>query len=256
VFDPGSPISVLLFKLFMNTDVALTGLNPDILWAAAYSDDRAAVASADQIVNGVFQAAQSSSNDWALLMGCEYHASTTSEGKPNPKGPKILEYRKKGMSSVVNDNPIFLGSSEFEISDGMRELGLNVSTDCSIPGSKKYLDTRGYFFRPELGKLATLAYRIQSIKHHFPPTFVRKIVQSYFGGIMRFGPCLYYNRAIESDLDRARFYYVMACSAILKITAIVRFHGHRFTTAGTNNINRSDFQYSRACHNIVESSTI
>ena len=37
---------------------------------------------------------------------------------------------------------------------------------------------------------------------------------------MRFGSCLYYNRAIESDLDRARFYYVMACSAILKITAI------------------------------------
>ena len=79
--DPGSPMSVLLFKLFMNTDKALTALNPDILWAAAYSDDRAAIASADQIIDGRFQAAQSSSNDWALNSGCKYHASVDSDGK-------------------------------------------------------------------------------------------------------------------------------------------------------------------------------
>ena len=218
--DPGSPVSVLLFKLFMNTDVALTGLNPDILWAAAYSDDRAAIASADQILNGEFQAAQTSSNDWAVSEGCEYHASSTSDGKPNPKGPKILEYRLKGMNSILSENPIHLGHSQFVLTDGMRELGLNVSTDSNVLGSKKYLDRRGYFFRPELSKLASLAYRIQSLKYRYPPNFIRKIVQSYFGGIMRFGSCLYYNRAIESDLDRARFYYVMACSAILKITAI------------------------------------
>ena len=82
----------------MNTDVALTSLNPNILWAAAYSDDRAALASADQILSGDFQEAQDSSHHWSVGEECKYHGiykDGTDPPKLNPKRPKVLEYRTK-----------------------------------------------------------------------------------------------------------------------------------------------------------------
>jgi len=219
--DPGSPISVLLFKLFMNTDEALTGLNDDILWAAAYSDDRAALASADQIVSGVFQQAHDSSYAWSLGEECKYHKTyLPNSAKENPKGPQILEYKAKNMPSVVDNHDLHLGDSPFKVVNEMRELGLNVSTDRSVKGAPKIIDKWGYFFRPELTKLASLAYRIQSLKYHYPPQFVRQIVLSYFCGIVRYGSCLYYHRSSQSDLDKLRFYYTMACAAILCISTI------------------------------------
>jgi len=124
------------------------------------------------------------------------------------------------MRSVVDNQNLHLGDSSFKVVKEMRELGLNVSTDRSVKGAPKIIDKWGYFFRPELNKLCSLAYRIQSLKFHYPPQFVRQIVLSYFCGIVRYGSCLYYHRSLESDLDRLRFYYTMACSAILRISTI------------------------------------
>ena len=53
--DPGSPVSVFMFKLFMNTDVSLSGLNKNLIWAAAYSDHRAPIIPADDYINGSAQ---------------------------------------------------------------------------------------------------------------------------------------------------------------------------------------------------------
>jgi hypothetical protein len=236
--DPGAPISVLLFKTFMNTDLDLTALNVNILWAAGYSDDRAAIASADQVVGGHFQDAHSSSFEWATKHGCEYHLEIDSNtGKLDKKRPMVLEYKMKNMSHVEQLDSLTLGNTRFEHVPNMRELGLNVSTELKSREAKLVVQRRGYYFEPELSRLPGIAYRFQAIKNDYPPNFLRQMVMCWFNGVVRYGSCLYWCRALPSELDKLRFYYVMAAASILKLNAIdvVRGACCKSTAVGEDN---------------------
>ena len=218
--DPGSPISVVLFKLFMNTDVSLTSLNDKIVWASCYSDDRAPIIPADDAVSGVAQEAFDGSTKWSEETACEYHGHLKSDGSANKKGPKFLEFKKRGMASESCFSELSLSGHELLHTSNMRELGLNVSTDKNVPKSSSLLAKHGYFFRPENERLCAIAYRIQDVKYDYPPKFLQRMVSCYFNGIVRFGSCLYMSRCLEWEINRLRFYYAMAVSAVLRINAL------------------------------------
>ena len=212
--DPGAPISVLLFKMFMNTDVALTALNPSLLWPAPYSDDRAPLFEADEYVNGNAQLAWNSSNKWATESGVEYHTQ-----HDDKKRHTYLEYSKVEMKKVKEFGELVLGDIPFELTDHIRELGLNICTNKSVKDSKKLVDKWGYYFRPENNRLKSIAYRMQAVRDDYPPTFMRSMVMCYFCGVVRFSSCLYWVRSVPAEINNMRFYYVMAVSAILKMNA-------------------------------------
>ena len=132
--DPGSPISVLLFKLFMNTDVALTSLSRDLLWAAGYSDDRAPIFEEDQYENGNAQKAWDSSWKWSEEMKVEYHVRSD-----DPKRHIYLAYMKKGMKKSSKFDQLKLGETKFEFRKEVRELGLNICTDRDVDGAPKFI---------------------------------------------------------------------------------------------------------------------
>jgi len=155
--DPGSPISVMLFKLFMNTDISLTSLSDKLLWAAGYSDDRAPIFEYDEYANGNAQRAWESSSKWASDMGVKYHTDDS-------KRHVYLAYVRKGMPEPKIFEELRLGDIEFEKRHTMRELGLNISTDRKISGAGKYIDKWGYILRPEVLMIKSTAYRLQDVK--------------------------------------------------------------------------------------------
>jgi hypothetical protein len=218
--DPGSPISVVLFKLFMNTDTSLTSLNEGLIWASCYSDDRAPIFSADDALSGLTQSNLARSYEWSRATGCEYHSHQCADGKIDKKGPKYLEFCKKSMQSGMSFDQLALGLIPVKPSLDMRELGLNVSTDRAIAKVGPIFDRYGYFFRPETSRLCAIAYRIQDIKYDYPPHSVRQMVACYFNGIARFGSSLYWSRSLKWELDRVRFYYAMSTAAVLRLSAL------------------------------------
>ena len=121
--DPGSPVSVFLFKLFMNTDVSLSGLNENLIWAAAYSDDRAPIIPADDFVDGSAQFIWKESENWTKENKVEYHVE-----KDDKKRHAFMEYKKKNMQHTDEMDNLTLANEKFTRKNKERELGLNVST--------------------------------------------------------------------------------------------------------------------------------
>ena len=68
----GTLWGVIGFKLFINTDIALTALNTELRWASAFSDDRSPLVDSKYIKNGGWQKDLDQSVAWAKSMGCEY----------------------------------------------------------------------------------------------------------------------------------------------------------------------------------------
>ena len=212
--DPGAPVSVLLFKLFMNTDRALSALNPNLLWPSLYSDDRSPLFEADEYINGNAQLAWDSSKEWSDQCGCEYHTEATDK-----KRHTYLAYCTKNMAIINEFGQLLLGDVPFEFIEEIRELGLNISTDRSVEKAKAMVDRWGYYFRPENARLKSIAYRMQAVKNDYPPFFMRQMVMSNFCGVLCFSSCLYWVRSLKWELDNVRFYYIMAVSSILKLNA-------------------------------------
>ena len=212
--DPGSPISVMLFKLFMNTDISLTSLSEKLMWAAGYSDDRAPIFEYEDYVNGNAQKAWDSSKRWADKMKVKYHME-----KDDKKRHTYMAYRRKNMPEPKIFEELKLENIPFERVDNMRELGLNVCTDKSVVGAKSLINKWGYVFRVELARMRASAYRMQDVKNDYPPTFIRQMVMSYFAGVTRFSACLYWTRCIDSEMNTLRYYYGMAAAAILRMNA-------------------------------------
>ena len=64
------------------------------------------------------------------------------------------------------------------------------------------------------------AYRLQLIKKEYLPDKIRKIICSYLAGKMRFAAGLYWVRGTKEIAGKVRFYYAMALSAILGLSAM------------------------------------
>ena len=218
--DAGCPIPVFCFKTGINTDVSLTGLNKELDWASLYSDDRSALSSCANIL----QRALNMSTTWAKKRSILYHDGIScclkngvSECK---KFPAILVYVKKGMNVPDEFYDLKLEEVPFKLTHFQRNLGLNVHTVAANKEHKSLLNLYGYYFRPEIDRIKSLAYRLQDIKFDFVPQFLRMMILCYFCGVINFSACLYWCRSSKKDMDRLRYYYAMGLSAVIGETTM------------------------------------
>ena len=219
--DAGCPIPVSCFKVGINSDVALTGLNKELDWASLYSDDRSALAKCARIL----QSALSKSAIWAKKHGILYHDGVSCCLNENgisecKKFPALLIYAKKGMEVPPDFYNITLDEIPLKVTAFQRNLGLNVYTKSSSGKYKHILDKYGYYFIPEIDRIKALAYRMQDIKFDFVPQFLRMMILCYFCGIINFSACLYWLRSSKKDMDRLRYYYAMGLSAVIGETTM------------------------------------
>ena len=77
----------------------------------------------------------------------------------------------------------------------------------------------GYFLEPDLKTYRSCAYRFQGLKDKETPKKLSLAVSSYFVGKLRFCAAFYYLRSTKKELDTLRFYYGMALSSILGLSA-------------------------------------
>ena len=219
--DAGLPIPVVSFKAGINSDVNLTSKNKELDWASVYSDDRSSLARTARRL----QKAVNGSYLWSRLYHHPYHNGTScclddSGISRCKKPPAVMAYWRVGMKVPADFYNLSLGESPFTMTYFQRNLGLNVSTDHSIPGYKRIVDSQGYVFLPEVDRIKSLAYRMQDVKNDFIPSFKRMMILCYFCGVINSAACLYWLRSSVKDLNRLRFYYAMGISAIVGETAM------------------------------------
>ena len=94
--DPGTPIAVWEFKIFMNTDISFSGYNKKLLWAAMFSDDRSPLWSGKQVREGHAQESIDGTCQWANEKRVRYHMK-------GPKRPEILVFRNKCEVYEIDD---------------------------------------------------------------------------------------------------------------------------------------------------------
>ena len=219
--DAGLPIPVVSFKAGINSDVHLTSKNKELDWASVYSDDRSSLARTAKRL----QKAVNGSYLWSRLYHHPYHNGTScclddagiSRCK---KPPAVMAYWRVGMKVPADFYNMSLGESPFTMTFFQRNLGLNISTDHSVPGYKRIVDSQGYVFLPEVDRIKSLAYRMQDVKNDFIPSFKRMMILCYFCGVINSAACLYWLRSSIKDLNRLRFYYAMGISAVVGETAM------------------------------------
>ena len=219
--DAGCPIPVTSFKAGINSDVSLTALNEKLDWAALYSDDRSALVSTANIL----QNALDCSSVWAESISILYHdglsccldSSGVSKCK---KFPSTLIYAAYGMDIPDDFYTLKLGDISFKTTDYQRNLGLNVYTDKTKKPYKSLLNSRGYYFIPEIDRLKSLAYRMQDMKLFFVPRCMKQIILCYFCGLLNFCACLYWCRSSKKNIDTLRYYYAMGLSAVVGETTL------------------------------------
>jgi len=171
------------------------------------------------------QRALSASFCWAEKHKIKYHDGETcclddKKISKCKKYPATLIFKRAGMAIPENFKSLKLGETEFKITSFQRILGLNVYTNSSEDQYRTILNKQGYYLKPEIDRIKSLAYRLQDIKCDFMPHFLRTMVMCYFIGIMNSSASLYWLRASKKDLERLRFYYGMGVSAIVGQTAM------------------------------------
>ena len=152
------------------------------------------------------------------------------------KAPEALCFRPKVRNVKVpipeGGDKLQLGPANIPIVNRQRVLGLNIATepDSSLfsekGGQKTFLkqsqniiDKYGYYLEPNIDTYKSLAYRFQTLKDQQTPSRLALAVGSYFGGKLRFCASFYFLRSTKKQLDTIRFYYSMALSSILGLTA-------------------------------------
>ena len=253
--DAGTPISVFGFDSFINSDESTTAANDGLLTHPNYSDDRNITASGTYVQNGHFQRDISCINNrscdsnecqreqemssgkklgpcaycWCKREGVEFHE----DGKKAPQSmifcPKIAGSR---VAIPSGGDKLFLGRTPIEVVSRQKVLGLNLanspkadlfssqsSQKSFVNQANKLIDNFGYYLEPNIDTYKSCAYRFQHLRDKECPERLALAVSSYFIGKLRFCAAFYYLRSTQKQLDTIRFYYGMALSAVLGLTA-------------------------------------
>jgi len=218
--DPGTPLAVIQFKLFILTDVMRSAFNTSVVFPNSYSDDLGLLVETREYINGNAQKNWDSSKVWADEMGVKYHVKPEDDKKHN-----YIVFKKRGMEVVDEMANLELEGYKFEEIVNVRQLGCNISVDKTREGATRVVNKRGYYFNLEVDSLKFTAYQLQEMKIDFSPTDLWKMVMGYAAGRLRYGMCLYWCRALPHQKDTARFYYAMAISSICKMNALQTLGG-------------------------------
>ena len=191
-----------------------------LLWAALYADDTSPLIKLSNLLD--FQKALDWAIKWADENGCAFHL----EGD---KRPVYLAYLKLGEPFPVEFDSLKLSSASIERKSKDTILGLfrkvrpiSEISDKTVRGLKSFgsmIDNYGYECEWNIEKLKSIAYRLQRIKYQIVPEFIKKLVFAYFCGVVQFSSAIIWCRSLPTHRDTVRFYYSMAMSAILGLSA-------------------------------------
>ena len=212
----GTLLGVESFLVFISTCTSLTAKNTILLWAALYADDTSPLIKGSDTLE--FQKALTWSMKWARENGCSFHLSGS-------KAPTYLAYLKKGQPFCTSFDELKLGECSIKRVNEAVILGLYRRVrapvqDESLSSSNKIIDKHGYVLEWNITKLKQIAYRLQNIRLQILPVFMKKLVDAYFCGYVRFSASLIWCRSDQKHKDTARFYYCMALSSILGLTTL------------------------------------
>ena len=119
------------------------------------------------------------------------------------------------MKIKRNDKTVVLG-----LFRRVRPIHCNIAESaCKDHSHDKHIDKYGYECGWNLTKLKQIAYRLQHIKYRLIPEFTRKLVSAYFCGVLRYSASILWCRSSDKNIKQARYYYCMAMSAALGLTA-------------------------------------
>ena len=140
------------------------------------------------------------------------------------KAPMFLAYLNMGQNFPETFDNLKLGNTRISRIDEVKSLGLTRrvrpidSTDLG-KSHGRLIDKYGYECIWDETRLKQLAYRFQRVKFSISPEFMKKMVMAYFCGIVRFSSSIIFERAPKAHINLVRFYYCVAMSAALGLTA-------------------------------------
>ena len=175
--------------------------------------------------------------------GLEFHE----QGKKGPEALCFTQKVKRVLTTIPDEvETLKLGPVNIPTVDRQRVLGLNIATvpktmdrdprksklersvaeftdattqKAYVNQSHKIIDKYGYFLEPNISSFRSMAYRFQALKDEQTPKRIWQAEMSYFVGKLRFGAAFYFCRSTSKQIDTIRFYYGMAVSAIMGLTA-------------------------------------
>ena len=163
-----------------------------------------------------FQQALDWAMKWAEKNGCKFHLFSD-------KAPTFLAYLKKNQVYPSSFDNIKLGPATLKRTESAKILGLfRKVRPVNHPSNEscgKFIDNFGYETAWDITKLKQIAYRLQLIKYDIVPEFMKKLVAAYFGGVVRYSSGILWLRSSEKNIKTVRFYYCMAMSAALGLSA-------------------------------------
>ena len=130
-----------------------------------------------------------------------------------PKRPFYYIYRKNTVDNgSVWDATLKFDSTEFDRKYSKRQLGVSIALFSDNEESNSY----GYKLLWESKRpLSGLCYRLQDMKYLWTTEFMRTCVQAYVVGKLQFASALYWLRASQASIRRARFDYCMALASVV-----------------------------------------
>ena len=242
--DAGAILAVWSFDRWISTDRSCQkralpdGRNSVILETCNFSDDRNPSAKGSDVQNGRFQnEVVDGMEHWAMDEDAEFHLT-------GPKEPGLMIFTQllaDGSSSKIPTNiaDIRFFNSPIKITSRQKILGLTVTTEpflfsqgnnSSLFKTKKneeiftiqareMINKYGYFLDPDLSFMVNCAYRYHQLRDEITPSKMKTIISAYFLGKLRFAISMHFLRCTQKQIDTMRFYYGMAMSAILDVSA-------------------------------------
>ena len=202
---PGTIIGPGVFSTFQSTNTAMRKSNPVWLWTGKFSDDCSPLAKWDEFTNGNVQLQLDSIWDWSVRTHIGFHLT----GK---KRPFYYIFRKdcETFNNQCWDADLKFNTTQFDRGYEKRQLGVSVKLFRDTEQPNKY----GYILEWKGKKpLSNLSYRLQEMRYIWSPEFIRTCVQAYVVGKLQFASALYWLRASDASIRRARFDYCMAMAA-------------------------------------------
>jgi len=203
---PGTIMGPTIFSTFQATNAAMNRSNPVWLWTGKFSDDCSPMARFSSVLNGDVQQQLDSIWEWKTANNIGFHVV----GK---KRPFYYIFRRAVCSNGGSrDVQLKFGEHVFDRAFQKRQLGVNIHLFKDDEQANEY----GYRLEWE-GKrpLSGLCYRLQDMKSVWTTEFMRTCVQAYVVGKLQFASSLYWLRASQASIGRARFDYTMAMAAVI-----------------------------------------
>jgi hypothetical protein len=207
---PGTKKGPMYFSIFQETDYDMNLSNPTWIWPGKFSDDKSPIATWDKLLGGQVQEGLDSTWRWSQDNFIDYHVT-------GPKRPKYYVFWKNTEGPPVAERvDLKMGSYPIERDYEKVQLGITIQYFKDDDKSNDW----GYQLAWKGKKpLSRVSYELQNTKFIWEPSFSRMSVSAYVIGMLNYGASLYWCRASDESVEKARFDYINAMAAVCGLTA-------------------------------------